>query len=139
MTVPQDHERYAKPDPKYASLGEGLEESPSLGAGFLLGLVALWSPAVEVALRYLVTWSDLPPRMVVHWDADWRPNGWTTPTGSLEMSMIVMGALSVVLTVAAVAVRSQKPRSSWPILVTFYVIATGMAWVNNWIVSTNLR
>src|ERR1700678_89530 len=124
MTAPRDHERYAKPAPRSASLGEGREGSPSPDGAFLVGLVALWLPMLEVALRYLVAWSDLPPRMAVHWDANWKPNGWTSPTGSLEMAMIVMGLLSVVLTVAA-AVRSQKPRSSWPILVSFYFVVSG--------------
>lgn len=105
---------------------------------FALGLAFLWLPLVGLAIRFRMVWDRLPQKMAVHFDAAWNPNGWTDRSGAFQMAMITLGSATVVVTIALLGVRIQKPRAAWPVLILSGVIVIAMFWVNNWILTTNL-
>jgi hypothetical protein len=103
----------------------------------LIGLMWLALPAT--ALKYWRNWDQLPVRMAVHFDADWRPNGYTTREGALQLGLGIMVFMLVAFTVAGLMVSAMKPSAMLPILVTFYVVL-GLLWFgNNSIVEWNLN
>jgi uncharacterized membrane protein (UPF0136 family) len=99
----------------------------------------MWLALPTTAWNYWRAWDQLPARMAVHFDANWRPNGYTSREGSLMLALGVSAFLLVVFTVAAYAVRVNKPSAALPVLITFY-FALGLFWfANNWIVQRNLQ
>ncbi len=98
-----------------------------------------WLALPSTALNYWRAWDRLPMRMAVHFDVNWQPNGWTTREGSLLFALTVTTFMLVLCTVAAYVVRALKPRSSWPVLISFYV-ALGFCWYgSNSLVKYNLQ
>jgi hypothetical protein len=99
----------------------------------------MWLALPATALNYWRAWDRLPLHLAVHFDADWRPNGYTTREDALLLGLGIMAFLLVVFTVAAYAVSAQKPGSLWPVLLTFYVALTILWFANNYIVEFNLN
>ena len=99
----------------------------------------MWLALPLTALNYWRAWDQLPTRMAVHFDAHWEPNGYTSREGSLMLSLGVMAFLLVVFTVAAHAVRVNKPSAAVPILIVFYISLGLFTIVSNWIIQRNLQ
>jgi hypothetical protein len=99
----------------------------------------MWLALPLTALDYWQAWDQLPPRMAVHFDANWQPNGWTSREGSLMFALGVMAVLLVVFTVSAYAVSMQKPGSAWPVLIGFYLALGLFLFASNWVVKRNLQ
>ncbi|HET6175837.1 MAG TPA: DUF1648 domain-containing protein [Candidatus Sulfotelmatobacter sp.] len=98
----------------------------------------MWIALPLTALNYWRAWDQLPLRMAVHFDANWHPNGYTSREGSLMLALGITAFLLVVFTVAAHAVRVNRPSAALPILIMLY-ISLGLCWfANNWIVQRNL-
>jgi hypothetical protein len=98
----------------------------------------MWSALPITALTYRRFWDQLPARMAVHFDANWHPNGYTSREGALMLGLGIMAFILVLFTVAGLVVRAQKPASSWPMLVVFYLVL-GLLWfINSSIVERNL-
>jgi hypothetical protein len=98
-----------------------------------------WLALPTTALNYWRAWDRLPMRMAVHFDAHWRPDGWTTKEGSLRFALWVVTFMLVLCTAASYTVRARKPRSSWLVLISFYV-ALGFCWYgSNSLVEYNLQ
>ncbi|MGA2920357.1 MAG: DUF1648 domain-containing protein [Candidatus Sulfotelmatobacter sp.] len=98
-----------------------------------------WLALPTTALNYWRAWDRLPMRMAVHFKANWQPNGWTTREGSLLFALGVITFMLVLCTAASYIVRALKPRSSWPVLIAFYV-GLGFCWYgSNSIVEYNLH
>jgi hypothetical protein len=106
---------------------------------YALATWLMWLALPLTALRYLGVWDRLPIRMAVHFDVNWQPNGWTSREGALLLGLGIMAFMVVVFTVASYAVRANKPRAAWPVLVVFYLMLTFLWWVNHWIVQRNLN
>ncbi len=103
---------------------------------------AIWLPWLllpATALNYWRAWEQLPMRMAVHFDANWRPNGWTTREGSLLFALGIITFMLVLCTVMAYVVRALKPQSSWPVLIAFYVALGFCCYGSNSIVQYNLH
>ncbi len=101
-------------------------------------IVLMWLVFVSTALNYWRAWDQLPARMAVHFDANWRPNGFTSREGALELGLGIMAFLLVLFTIAALILLAMKPQAFWPMLVFFYVIL-GVCWYgNNSIIRFNL-
>jgi uncharacterized membrane protein len=99
----------------------------------------MWVVLPATALSYWRNWDQLPMRMAVHFDANWQPNGYSSREGSLVLALGVSAFMLVVFTVAAYAVRVNKPSAALPVLVMFY-LALGLLWfVNDWIVQRSLQ
>jgi hypothetical protein len=102
----------------------------------LVGL--MWLALPITALKYWRFWDQLPSRMAVHFDANWRPNGYTSRQGALMLGLGIMAFMLVVFTIALLAAHALKPTAAWPLLVVFYV-TLGFLWFgNNSIVEWNL-
>jgi len=103
-------------------------------------LVALmWLALPITALKYWRSWDQLPARMAVHFDANWRPNGYTSREGALMLGLGIMAFMLVVFTIGLLAAHALKPAAAWPLLVVFYV-TLGFLWFgNNSIVEWNLN
>jgi Protein of unknown function (DUF1648) len=103
----------------------------------LVGL--MWLALPMTALSYWRNWDQLPMRMAVHFDANWRPNGYTSREGSLTMGLGIMAFMLVVFTIGLLVVHAQKPTAAWPLLLVFYV-TLGFLWFGNYsIVKWNLN
>jgi uncharacterized protein DUF1648 len=105
---------------------------------YKLAIWLMWLALPVTALNYWRAWDRLPMRMAVHFDINWRPNGYTSREGSLMFALGVMAFLLVVFTVAAYAVTVHKPGSAWPVLIVFYLVLGSFWFASNWIVKTNL-
>ena len=102
-------------------------------------ILLMWVALPINALNYRRAWDQLPERMAVHFDANWRPNGYTSKLGAVELGLGIMAVMLVVSTIAALASHAMKPSSSWPVLIISYVVL-GMMWYgNSSIIQFNLK
>jgi hypothetical protein len=106
---------------------------------YTLATWLMWLALPITWFNYRRVWDRLPMRMAVHFDANWQPNGWTSREGALYLGLGIIAFLLVVFTVAAYAVRTNKPSSAWPVMIVFYVALTGLCLLNNWIAQKNLN
>jgi uncharacterized membrane protein len=90
----------------------------------------LWLLLPVTAANYWLAWDQLPSRMAVHFDAHWKPNGYTNREGAVMLGLGIMAALLVLFTVAALIARALQPGASWPILLVSYVVL-GFCWYGN--------
>ena len=107
--------------------------------GYTLATWLMWLALPLTALTYWRVWDRLPMRMAVHFDANWQPNGWTSRQGALSLGLGIMAFILLLFTVAAYAMRANKPSSGWPLMVAFYLILVALCLVNNWIAERNLK
>jgi hypothetical protein len=114
-------------------------EEQMLRSGYKPLLLMMWLALVTTALNYWRAWDQLPARVAVHFDANWRPNGFTSKEGSVELGLGIMAVLLVLFTVAGLIAHAMKPVAAWPMLVVFYVVL-GFVWYGNYsIVKFNLN
>jgi len=99
----------------------------------------MWLALPVTALKYWRAWDRLPARMAVHFNANWRPNGYTSREGSLLLGLGIMVAMLILFTVVGLLVRAMNPPASGPMLVVFYVVLGFLWFGNNSIVDWNLR
>ena len=82
-------------------------------------------------MEYRHNWDQLPARMAVHFDANWRPNGYTSREGALMLGLGIMAFMLVVFTVGALVSHALKPAgTAWLLLAVFYV-SVGFTWYGN--------
>jgi hypothetical protein len=98
----------------------------------------MWLALPITAFNYWRAWDRLPERMAVHFDAAWRPNGWTTRDGSLHLALGVTVFLLIVFTFGSLVTQARKPTSIGPVLFLFYVALGLNVMMTSWMVSKNL-
>lgn len=98
--------------------------------GYTILTWLMWLALPFTALSYWQAWDQLPMRMAVHFDANWRPNGYTSREGAVMLGLGIMAFLLVLFTVGALIAHALKPSAAWPLLVVFYV-ALGFLWFGN--------
>ena len=98
-----------------------------------------WLALPITALDYWRSWDQLPMRMAVHFDANWRPNGYTSREGALKLGLSIMVVTLVVSTIVGLAVHAMKPSAAWPMLVVSYVVLGFLCYGNYSIVRFNLN
>ena len=102
-------------------------------------LLLMWLALITSALNYWRSWDQLPPRMAVHFDANWQPNGFTSREGAVMLGLGIMAFLLVLFTIAGLIAHALKPAVAWPMLVVFYVVL-GFSWYGNYsIINFNLK
>jgi hypothetical protein len=121
--------------------GNQLQKGTLMERKLLLAAVAIaWLTLPLTALNYSRAWDRLPPRIAIHFDANWQPNGWTSREGALELALATTGLLLVTFTFATF-VASRKPASvvsRWAMIIVFYA-AIGLVYrVNQWIVDRSI-
>jgi len=99
----------------------------------------MWLVLPITALKYWRAWDHLPMRMAVHFDANWRPNGYTSREGAVMLGLGIMAVLLVLFTVGALIAHALKPVAAWPMLLGFYVVLGFLWFGNNSIVEWNLN
>jgi len=99
----------------------------------------MWVTLPSTALNYWQAWDRLPARMAVHFDANWRPNDYTSREGSVMLGLGIMVFILGVSTVAALVARALKRSASWPVLVISYLVLGFVGYGNNSIVDFNLH
>ena len=100
---------------------------------------AMWLALPLSWMEYRQNWDQLPARMAVHFDASWRPNGYTSKDGALDLGLGIMAVMLVLFTVSSFAVRAMKPQAAWPALLIAYVVL-GFCWYgNHMIIQFNLN
>ena len=99
----------------------------------------MWVTLPTTAWNYWRVWDQLPERMAVHFDANWRPNGFTSREGAFQMGLGIMLVMLVIFTVATLVVVYMKPAAGLGALIVAYV-ALGFCWYGNYsIVEFNLK
>ena len=102
-------------------------------------VVLMWLALPGAAWNYWRVWDQLPARMAVHFDANWRPNGYTSLEGAVMLGLGIMAVILVLFTVAGLIAHLMKPTAFCPILVVSYVVL-GFCWYGNYsIVKFNLN
>lgn len=102
-----------------------------MNQGWYKALVLLmWLALPMSALEYWLAWDRFPARMAVHFDANWRPNGFTSREGALELGLGIMAVMLAVFTVSTLFAEALKPSAAWPVLVISYVVL-GFVWYGN--------
>jgi hypothetical protein len=103
------------------------------------GVLLMWLGLPISAWEYRSVWEQLPARMAVHFDANWRPNGYTSRQGALEFGLGIMAVMLVMFTLSTLILQRLKPSAAWPALLIAYVVV-GFCWYgNHFIVKFNLN
>lgn len=102
-------------------------------------VLVMWLALPVSWLEYRQSWSQLPARMAVHFDANWNPNGFTSREGALQLGLGIMVVMLVVFTVAVVAILALKPQAAWPALLIAYVVLGFCLYGNHSIIQFNLN
>lgn len=98
---------------------------------FYKTLVALMWLALPVsAAEYRLAWDHLPPRMAVHFDANWHANGYASREEAVKLGLGIMAVALVIFTLVALIAYALKSGGAWPLLVVFYA-ALGFLWYGN--------
>lgn len=108
---------------------------------FMAAIALAWVALPLTASHYQHAWDRLPARMAVHFDANWRPNGWTSREGARTLALGMTGFLLVTFTFAAVLVSrtGSSVASRWGMLGVFYLVIGIVYFVNAWIVDRSLN
>ena len=102
-------------------------------------VLLMWMALPTSAWNYWHAWDQLPERMAVHFDANWRPNGFTSREGAFQLGLGIMLVMLVIFTVATLVVVYMKPAAGLGALIVAYV-ALGFCWYGNYsIVEFNLK
>ncbi|HEX6824558.1 MAG TPA: DUF1648 domain-containing protein [Candidatus Sulfotelmatobacter sp.] len=103
------------------------------------GVLLMWLALPISAWEYRSVWEQLPARMAVHFDANWRPNGYTSRQGALELGLGIMGVMLVIFTLSTLILDGQKPAAAWSALLIGYVVVSFCWYGNHSIVKFNLN
>lgn len=106
---------------------------------FKVAVLLMWLALPLSAWEYRSVWDQLPARMAVHFDANWRPNGYTSREGALYLGLGILAVMLVMFTLATLIMQALKPAAAWPALLIAYVVV-GFCWYGNHsIVKFNLK
>ena len=100
----------------------------------------MWLALPFTVLDYWRVWDQLPGRMAIHFDINWRANGWTSRAGAFELMVGLMFFLLITFTVTIVFAR-RVPNASfmpWLMLAFFYAAVVFVCGVNHWVIRYNL-
>jgi uncharacterized membrane protein len=108
---------------------------------FQLATWLLWLALPITALDYGMVWNDLPGRMAVHFDVNWRANGWASREAALQLGMGVVLFMLIVFTIASYVLRGKPVPNgvAWSLLAFFYATVVFVCAVNHWVVRYNVR
>ena len=102
-------------------------------------VVLLWVALPTAFWTYWRVWDRLPPRMAVHFDANWQPNGYTSREGAARLGLEILVVMLVLFTVTTLIIDALKPAAFWPALMVSYAVL-GFCWYGNYsIVDFNLK
>jgi hypothetical protein len=105
-----------------------------------LAIWLMWLAVPLTALDYWLVWDQLPARMAVHFDINWRANSWAPREGSFGFAMGVVVFMLLVFTIASYVARIPPVPNlmRWVLLAFFYGVLAFVCVVNHWVVRYNL-
>ena len=105
-----------------------------------LAVWLMWIAVPFTAFDYWLAWDQLPARMAVHFNSDWRANGWASREAALGFTLGVVVFMLLVFTIASYVVRMQPVPEfmRWVLLTFFYGVLVLVCAVNHWVVRYNL-
>ena len=100
----------------------------------------MWLALPYVALDYWMVWDQLPARMAIHFDINWRPNGWATREAAFGLMVGVVLLLLITFTITSFAVRRAPSLGflPWVMMAFFYATIIFVCAVNHWVVRYSL-
>jgi uncharacterized membrane protein len=102
-------------------------------------ILLMWLALPAAAWLYWRVWDQLPARMAVHFDATWRPNGYTSREGAVQLGLEILVVMLVLFTITTLMIDALKPAAFWAALVISYAVL-GFCWYGNYsIVEFNLK
>lgn len=102
-------------------------------------VLLMWLALPAAAWLYWRVWDQLPARMAVHFDATWRPNGYTSREGAVQLGLEILVVMLVLFTITTLMIHALKPAAFWAALVISYAVL-GFCWYGNYsIVEFNLK
>ena len=106
-----------------------------------LAIWLMWLAVPITAFDYWRVWDRLPARMAIHFDINWRANGWASREAAFGLSLGLVMFMLLVFTITSYVVRvSPIPRfMPWVLLAFFYASMIFVCAVNHWIVRYNLN
>jgi Protein of unknown function (DUF1648) len=107
---------------------------------FSIATGLIWLALPYTALDYWMVWDQLPARMAIHFDINWRANGWASREAALGLMAGLVVLLLITFTVTVLAVR-RAPGAGflhWAMLAFFYATIIFVCAVNHWVVRYNL-
>jgi uncharacterized membrane protein len=105
-----------------------------------LAVWLMWLAVPLTALDYWRIWDQLPVRMAVHFNLNWRANGWASREAALGFAMGVVMSMLLVFTVASygACIPPVPAFMRWVLLTFFYGVLVLVCAVNHWVVRYNL-
>jgi hypothetical protein len=103
----------------------GVKQDSNMRRTYKALIATMWLSPLYIAFGYWQVWDQLPGRMVTHFGANGRPNGWMTPSQSLTFSLVFSGVVVLLFTtILAYAARRMHAvnASTWALMGVFYVI-----------------
>jgi hypothetical protein len=100
------------------------------GGAYNTAVLLMWLALPTSAWEYRRTWNQLPPRMAIHFDANWDPNGYTSREGALELGLGIMVVMLVMFTLATLIIHTLKRAAGLPALLIAYMVL-GFCWYGN--------
>lgn len=116
-------------------------ENSTLRARFIALTALMWFALPLIAFRYWQVWDQLPARMVTHFGAGGRPNGWMSPPESLTFSLVFLAILLTVFSAILLYAlrRMHRPDATgWALMGLFYVIVSVVTFVCDAVLRYNL-
>jgi hypothetical protein len=105
-----------------------------------LAVWLMWLAVPLTALDYWLAWDQLPVRMAVHFDLNWRASGWASREAAFGFAMGVVVFMLLVFTVTSCAacIPPVPAFMRWVLLTFFYGVLVLVCAVNHWVVRYNL-
>lgn len=108
---------------------------------FSFAIWLLWLALPFTALDYWRVWNQLPARMAIHFDINWRANGWASREAAFALMVGVVFFLVATFTIMLFLVR-RAPNAAfmpWLVLAFFYATVIFVCGVNHWVIRYNLN
>ena len=107
---------------------------------FSIAVGLMWLSLPLAALDFLRVWDQLPARMAIHFDINWRANGWASRAAACELMLGMLVFMLITFSVVLWFMRRtpQAGFMSWLMLGFFFATLAFICGVNHWVIRYNL-
>lgn len=106
-----------------------------------LATALLWLALPFTLVDYWRVWDQLPARMAIHFDINWRANGFTTREGAFTLTVGLVVFMLMVFNITIFFMRRSPAPSfmPWVMIAFFYATMIFVCGINHWVVQYNLN
>ena len=100
----------------------------------------IWLALPYTALDYWMVWDRLPARVAIHFDINWRANGWASREAAFGLMVGLMLLLLITFTITVFVIR-RVPNAHfmpWAMIVFLYATIIFVCALNHWVIRYNL-